>query len=337
MLRQALVCITLISLILMSGCINRNQSDIILERAEPYIAKIDFNNIEMRAYANSVIRNCSSSDEECQINAIYRHVVENFNYVSDPLDEEFIQSPNETLLVRGGDCEDLSILLISLLENIGFKTYLFLTQDHFMASVANVNTSDLWSHIKKSLTRQVEEEWGKSDRDFNETFDIMGWGLWFYPVLNGSGSNFTDKVFDYVNITYKLQSAQPINFYVVPSKNEYESHKNNNAFDFYARYRKLHKREIQGVCTLHEDGGIMIDNYNSESTTIDLDLTFYFHPCFDVIFKNKNITSYEINNQTCIVLDPTEGIYGFPGYCSSLQDEITVIDPVQKEYFKIKN
>jgi hypothetical protein len=67
-----------------------NTVDPIVHRAEPYISKIDVKNVTLRAYANSIIRNYSANNKEAQINAIYRDVVENYNYVSDPTGTEFI-------------------------------------------------------------------------------------------------------------------------------------------------------------------------------------------------------------------------------------------------------
>jgi len=71
----------------LSGCTEfsldsfNSEVDPVIQRAEPYINKIETNNIDLRAYANSILSNCLSNDRECQVNSIYRHIVENYNYL----------------------------------------------------------------------------------------------------------------------------------------------------------------------------------------------------------------------------------------------------------------
>ena len=128
--------------ILLCGCLDFIENfdlDPTVTRANPYIKKIIFNDINLRAYANSIIKDCKSNDIECQINSIYRYIVENYNYISDPIGTELIQSPEETMQIGGGDCEDLTILYMSLLENIGIKTYLVLNKTHAYSLVYDVN------------------------------------------------------------------------------------------------------------------------------------------------------------------------------------------------------
>ena len=96
-------------------------SDPVIQRAAPYTNKIVFDDINLRTQAASIVSGCPSGDKECQINKLYRYVIENYDYYSDPRSGEFIQSPSETMKVKGGDCEDLTILLNSLLEFISNK------------------------------------------------------------------------------------------------------------------------------------------------------------------------------------------------------------------------
>ena len=141
-----LLIVLIISTVFISGCLQEESpakaptttphaeteviTDPVIQRAEPYISKVVFDDINLRTQAASIVRGCPSGDKECQINKLYRYVVENYDYYSDPRSREFIQSPSETMKVKGGDCEDLTILLNSLLENLGIKTYLVLTEDH---------------------------------------------------------------------------------------------------------------------------------------------------------------------------------------------------------------
>ena len=56
---------------------------------------------------------------------IFNELVKNLVYTSDPrASSEYVQFPNETLKLKGGDCDDLSVLFSSLLESVGIETAL---------------------------------------------------------------------------------------------------------------------------------------------------------------------------------------------------------------------
>jgi len=128
-LALGLIIVLIISTVVISGCLQEESptksptttqlpktevtSDPIIQRAEPYISEIVFDDINLRKQAASIVSECPSGDKECQVNKLYRYIVENYNYYSDPRSGEFIQSPSETMNIKGGDCEDLTILLIS--------------------------------------------------------------------------------------------------------------------------------------------------------------------------------------------------------------------------------
>jgi hypothetical protein len=70
-----------------------------------------------------------------QAEAIYEWVRDNISYVADPLDSEYIQLPEETLNNGGGDCDDQSVLLASMLMCIGFKCVLVFIKKHVYVAV----------------------------------------------------------------------------------------------------------------------------------------------------------------------------------------------------------
>lgn len=56
---------------------------------------------------------------------IFNSFIKNMTYISDPrIKWDFVQYPSETLKLKGGDCDDLSVLFSSLLESIGIETAL---------------------------------------------------------------------------------------------------------------------------------------------------------------------------------------------------------------------
>jgi transglutaminase-like putative cysteine protease len=171
------ILITIFLIINFSGCTQLEDlfglGDPVLRRAEPYINKIIYEDENITDYALSIIKNCSTNNKECQITAIYRHIVENYEYVSDPGDKELIRTPFETINLKGGDCEDLSILLNSLLESIGIKTFLVLTDSHAYSLAYDVDINNLWNYVEQSLISQVEKDSGdKIWAYYNDTFNI---------------------------------------------------------------------------------------------------------------------------------------------------------------------
>lgn len=60
-----------------------------------------------------------------KIKILFNHFAENMTYVSDPrASVEYVQFPSETINLKGGDCDDLSICYLSQLESVGIQTAL---------------------------------------------------------------------------------------------------------------------------------------------------------------------------------------------------------------------
>jgi len=56
---------------------------------------------------------------------IFNSLIKNLVYTSDPrASSEYVQFPGETVNLKGGDCDDLSVLFSSLLESVGIETAL---------------------------------------------------------------------------------------------------------------------------------------------------------------------------------------------------------------------
>jgi hypothetical protein len=56
---------------------------------------------------------------------IFNKMVKGLVYTSDPrASGEYVQFPNETIKLKGGDCDDLSVLFSALLESVGIETAL---------------------------------------------------------------------------------------------------------------------------------------------------------------------------------------------------------------------
>ncbi|MCK4731170.1 MAG: hypothetical protein KAT65_01815, partial [Methanophagales archaeon] len=118
-----------------------------------------------------------------------------------------------------------------LLENLGIKTYLVLTEDHAYCLACDVDTDDSWQYVEESIIIQVSKDFGQKEdmkmviedgslfilEEKQQTFVLDAGHLYYY---GGDGSKFTSPI-EYMNIKYDVSSSQPLEIYVVPSKKRF--------------------------------------------------------------------------------------------------------------------
>jgi hypothetical protein len=67
----------------------------------------------------------NSTSDFYKAKILFNAFIENLTYTSDPrATSEYVQYPKQTLELKGGDCDDLSVCYCSLLESIGIETAL---------------------------------------------------------------------------------------------------------------------------------------------------------------------------------------------------------------------
>ena len=87
-------------------------------------------NPAVRDWATHIIQGVTQKDEWGEAEAIYHFVQNHSRYVKDPSGTELLQSPLVAFdywtkgIMWPGDCDDFTILIISLLKSIGFKVKL---------------------------------------------------------------------------------------------------------------------------------------------------------------------------------------------------------------------
>ncbi len=100
-----------------------------------YLNQVDYRDPQLNIFATRLVRGCED-DTLCKTKAVLNYVSNKINYVSDPLDGvEHAKDPITTLISTGGDCEDQTLLLCSLLESVGVRTFIAFTDDHVFALV----------------------------------------------------------------------------------------------------------------------------------------------------------------------------------------------------------
>jgi hypothetical protein len=102
-------------------------------RYAAYLDKIYARSTDVNALASKLARGCPADDRLCETARILAFVTDRVDYRSDPRGAEYVKGPQATLAAMAGDCEDKSILLISLLESIGHHTFMVFTPRHAYA------------------------------------------------------------------------------------------------------------------------------------------------------------------------------------------------------------
>lgn len=307
--------------------------DAFLLQAEPYIEKLVFDDSALQTYANTIINSCGSSDRECQINALYRDVLMNYTCVAAPLDNSTLQTPQETMQNKEGTCEDLSILLCSLLSNIGIPSSLVFTDDHVYALASDVNTDALWDVAEHSLIGQVEEIFGEPiSQSFVQTYTL--------PPLNmlyagGEEGQTFAGVIDSMTIDFTIESDQPLHMFCVPTQTEFFALRDGDFANFthIAQWEETNLTMTTGtIPQLGTYGGIILLNNGTQAANVSFDFLFSFQPSFYKTYNENTLTVYDIGGKDCVLLDPTLGEYGFPGYDAQIIGVKKAIDPLTKDY-----
>lgn len=335
-----------------------SEDEKLIKQVEPYINTVKTSDVDIRAKAGQIVKDCPSGDSECSVNAVYRYITENLRYVNDPKSRQIIQTPEETLAINGGDCEDLSILINSYLENLGIETATVLTPDHAYAAACNLNTTILQQYATKSLNDYTIKQWTKivsADNEdggnyWNLDFVTIYGELYFKytlkdpieEIFNDPGSywywtaltDFNTSYFDSVRIDYKVRADDNIDLYVLKSEEEFSRFKEGKPVKGYEDCGGSGV-SFSGSCKdMKSFGGIgLVNGPSSGKSRVIINPVYYLKPKPENQFKAPEITTYNLNTDgvQCIVLDPTQGPEGYPGSDRSVNATRVMVTNIAKE------
>ena len=89
--------------------------------------------------------------------AVFKKINENWNYVSDPQDEEYIAKASESVKLLAGDCDDHSILMAATIKAIGGTPRLVYTNGHIYPELLIGSKKDL-EHMGKLIHEKLFPE-----------------------------------------------------------------------------------------------------------------------------------------------------------------------------------
>lgn len=102
----------------------------------------------IRKTAMTVVFMTPERDQLAEVDALFSFVRDHIRYTRDVLNVETLATPDKTLALRSGDCDDQSTLLAALLESLGYKT-------RFV--IAGYNGSKYFAHVYVQV--QTREGW----------------------------------------------------------------------------------------------------------------------------------------------------------------------------------
>lgn len=111
-----------------------------------------------------VIRNAEYKDKFDEVDKIFNFIKLHVRYVYDPFRVELIQSPIRTLQRHAADCDDLCVLLNTLCEIIGLRTF-------FKTIKADPSRPDEFSHVYSIVV--IKNEKVPADCSVEESY--LGW------------------------------------------------------------------------------------------------------------------------------------------------------------------
>ncbi len=319
--------------------------------------------VNLRATAGQITKDCDVYyRKECEVDKIYRHIAENFRYVSDP-NIQIVQTPYDTTNINGGDCEDLSILINSYLENVGQDTAVILTPNHAYSAVCNVNATALKNIVQQSLLESQVKKGTSSVAEGTEgrgSYISKDPGLFYEYVYEphidilDSGYRqqipgawlFNDTQYDFATLKIRVDASDTLDFFVIESDEEYQKYIDNKPSGEADSFEEFQK--IMG--SYYDDPGSHFKHYQecsrsglSFSVTCEVSspaVLFFVNRAPEGIRNKINvqrtislkindktaeewgfntdlkITTYKLNEEgvECVVLDPTAGTSGYPGY-----------------------
>ena len=115
------------------------------------VKAIDYKNRIVRDFAvdatNAYFKNAQQAKMKyrvlVQCFAVFKKINENWNYVSDPQDDEYIAKASESVKLLAGDCDDHSILMAAGIKAIGGIPRLVYTKGHIYPEILIGKKKDL--------------------------------------------------------------------------------------------------------------------------------------------------------------------------------------------------
>ncbi len=286
----------------------------------PYVENVDLKSSYFQILAKRLTKDCNANDRSCQVFAIYRYVVKNFRYIHDTIGitgEDQIIPPLETIKRGGGDCEDLTGVLNSLLSALKVENYVVITSSHAYSLACGINPQQMSELVKQGLLKEHK---------INKTLTLRGNS---YQTSRMKVPNRLRKE-SIINFT----SNSPIDFYLMADISQARNIFNNRPIT------------VVDNCLVKQSTRVKdkkcISNNNSREVNF-----FFYNPLKKTIKVKVNIvTSYygftgaspKLNSlkhqgKDCLLLEATLDDNGYPGFANQKGRKNLAVNPQNWQWF----
>lgn len=125
------------------------ESSMTFPRRQTIINAIEFTNKDIRAFSHAAVKKNFVKYQEgqnklyIQCIAVWKAINDQWVYIKDPTDREYIAKASESVVLLSGDCDDYSVLMASCLKSIGGKVRLVRTPTHIYPELRFESKADL--------------------------------------------------------------------------------------------------------------------------------------------------------------------------------------------------
>ncbi len=119
----------------------------------------------IKSTANKIVSlSCENPHKVCYAKALYYFVRDNFYYIGDPIDFDYVERTEDFFLSGGGDCEGGTLALANLLVSIGIESEIVLIDKHAFLRIYLPEAS----FLDKQKEDWVYLDWTCKNCDFGE-------------------------------------------------------------------------------------------------------------------------------------------------------------------------
>lgn len=256
---------------------------------------------DLRALAYKKVKSCPAGDRTCIAIELYRYVQEEIGYLADPAAREYIQTPTTTLNIGAGDCEDLSILLASLLENTGIPSLLVFAQNHVYTMACGIDTKNLRSRIEARYTTRPPEVVHEDTRQLDAHM---------LSVINLN-------VRDTLTLSIGLRASTLVDWIVVPTTADVDAIRQHQSYRYFPSCSRERITELAAECTIPGNAPLIAINRTDHPVQLATRLRYEPPP---IPPNLPTLTTYVVDGSSCLPLDPAIKGQAYPGQIMPFAD-----------------
>ncbi|NQU98977.1 transglutaminase domain-containing protein [Candidatus Woesearchaeota archaeon] len=118
----------------------------------------------IKTTANRIASYGCSGEKVCHAKAIYYFVRDNFEYIADPVNFEYVEMSQDFIISGGGDCESGTLLMANLMEAVGIDSQLVFIPGH---AFLRIKLPEALSKYKRDFS-WVYLDWTCDNCEFGE-------------------------------------------------------------------------------------------------------------------------------------------------------------------------